>query len=652
MLRKERLFHAQSSENDRGLSAFYKSELRKKRVKRLLTAAALVLTAFILLFASRPVLAQSQAVQQAQQTAQAAGVAGGGDLIQIIGRLINIFLGLLGVIFLVLMLYAGYMWMTSAGDPEKVKKAQTTIRNAIIGLVIIASAFAIVNFVLNALSGATQPGGGVTGLGPGFGGFQSGAGSLGGGIIESHLPTRNATGVPRNTSVIITFKKPIKISSLVKGYDDKGTPADLSDDAITEGLNDDAVKIFRTAEGAQSALATNKVRVKFTQDRRTFVLKQAECLASGAGCLGSNTVNVGYSVELMGGKTGVQLENGDQAFGGLSGCPNQGAYCWNFETGTFLDLTPPKVTAVIPPGGNQYARNAVVQIQFNEAVDPTAVSGFVAQGQGFQNIQVHAGGINTPPLDGEYRISNQYRSVEFIPSEFCGKNTCGKDVFCLPGGASIDVLTKAATLDGAGPQAQFLQAGYDGVVDVTGNSLDGNGNDKAEGAGADDYSWSFGTTNDVNLMPPVVQVTQPPHDPQDPGQSNIDPFLPVKARFDSLLQSSTFNTDNASVQPQENSQLADTFWWQTSQDFLTDKNEPVKKPGDVPAKTVGSIEHRMYASSTEYDPFLFSGIQNMYQNCFNPAGSYDPDTKQGCAANAANPNCCQSNPQKEECKFQ
>ena len=62
------------------------------------------------------------------------------------------------------------MWMTSAGDPEKVKKAQTTIRNAIIGLVIIASSFAIVNFVLNALSGATQPGGGVSGLGPGFGG--------------------------------------------------------------------------------------------------------------------------------------------------------------------------------------------------------------------------------------------------------------------------------------------------------------------------------------------------------------------------------------------------------------------------------------------------------------------------------------------------
>ena len=97
MLRKERFLPPQSSENDRG-------SLVLTRIKRLITASLLVATAFVLLLAARPVLAQSQAVQQAQQTAQAAGVAGGGDLIQIIGRLINIFLGLLGVVFLVLML--------------------------------------------------------------------------------------------------------------------------------------------------------------------------------------------------------------------------------------------------------------------------------------------------------------------------------------------------------------------------------------------------------------------------------------------------------------------------------------------------------------------------------------------------------------------
>lgn len=616
----------------------------------LAAVALVVLSATALAVTTAPALAQT-AAGQLTETGAAAGIGGTSDLIQIIGRIINIFLGLLGVIFLVLMLYAGYLWMTSAGDPEKVKKAQNTIKNAIIGLVIIASAWAIVSFILNALISATQPGGGVSGIGAGFGGFQSGAGSLGGGIIESHLPQRDALNVPRNTPVIITFKKPIKLSSLIKDYDDKGTPGDLTDDTVTEGLNDDALKLFRTSEGVAGALATNKIRVRFTKDRKTFLFKQADCVPSGAGCLGSTTVNVGYTVELMGGKTGVLLENGDQAFGGLSGCPNGGAYCWNFETGTYLDLTPPKIVSVIPPAPpNQrspYVRNIIVQVQFNEAVDPTAATGFVNQGQGFINLETHAGGGgNTSPLDGEYRISNQYRTVEFIPTDLCGRNSCGNDVYCLPGGANIDVLTHAASLDGTGPQAQFLQSGYDGVVDVVGNSLDGNGNDKAEGPGADDYAWAFGTSNEVNLVPPTLEETQPPHNPDDPGQSNIDPFAPVKARFDSILRSSTFNTDNASIDPLgESTDLADTFWWQTSQDLLTATNETVTKPEEPAVKSIGFLDHRMYASSTEYDPFLRSGIQNVYQNCFNPVSS------PSCPIGPGGANCCQSQRQNGECVF-
>lgn len=618
------------------------ADRRRDRVARGLSRFGLPsLAAF--LFAA-PAKAQPAAVQQVKLTAAAAGVAGATDLIKIIGRLINIFLGFLGIIFLVLLLYAGYLWMTAGGDPEKVKKAQQYIKNAVIGLIIIASAWAITAFILNALTGAVTPGGGVAGVGPpAFGGFQTSAGSLGGGIIEAHLPVRNATNVPRNTAIIVTFKKPMKIASLVKDYADKGTPADLTDDTVTEGLNDTAVKIYRTDAGVTQALPSDKIRARFTKDRKTFVFKQVGCPPT---CIGSPSANIGYTVELRGGKEGLALENGDLAFGGAFA----NGYIWNFETGTTIDLTPPKVVAAIPAAGNLYARNVLVQLQFNEAVDPTAATGFVAQGQGFQNIQTHAGGINTPALDGEYRISNQYRTVEFIPAELCGKNSCGQDVYCLPGGTSIDVLTRAATLDGAGPQAQFLQAGYDGVVDVAGNSLDGNGNSKAEGPGADDYTWAFGTSNDINLTPPLVEETIPPHEP-GPGQSNIDPFLPVKTRFDSILQSSSFNTDNALIQAKEPPELADTFWWMTSQDLLTDKNEPVKKSSDLPHKTLGLIEHRMYLQATatqaipEYDPFLLSGIRNIYQNCFNPAASPT------CPPGPAGVNCCQSQRQKEECKF-
>lgn len=52
--------------------------------------------------------------------------------------------------------------MTAAGEPDKVKKAKNTITYAVIGLVIIASAYAIANFVINNIpwgEGGTAPGG-------------------------------------------------------------------------------------------------------------------------------------------------------------------------------------------------------------------------------------------------------------------------------------------------------------------------------------------------------------------------------------------------------------------------------------------------------------------------------------------------------------
>lgn len=64
------------------------------------------------------------------------------------GKFIKAFLSLLGVMFLILMLYAGYNWMIAHGDEQKVTKAKDTLRTSIIGLAIILSAYAIYSFVL------------------------------------------------------------------------------------------------------------------------------------------------------------------------------------------------------------------------------------------------------------------------------------------------------------------------------------------------------------------------------------------------------------------------------------------------------------------------------------------------------------------------
>ncbi len=71
---------------------------------------------------------------------------------QIIVDVIQAFLGLLGIIFVILIIVGGYHWMTAGGNEEKVARARETISRAVIGLVIIVSAYAITYFVFSNLS--------------------------------------------------------------------------------------------------------------------------------------------------------------------------------------------------------------------------------------------------------------------------------------------------------------------------------------------------------------------------------------------------------------------------------------------------------------------------------------------------------------------
>jgi len=597
---------------------------------------------FVACFAPSASAQIADADTNVQNVAEAAGVGGSTDLIEIIGRLINIFLGFVGVILLILILYAGFLWMTAGGNAEQVQKAKDYIKNAVIGLIILVSAFAIVRFIFSFFEGGGF-GGGTTSQGviPG-GGFPTGVSGLGKGIIEMHYPMRNATDVARNAAIIVTFKRPIKIDSIVADYNDNGTPADLSDDTVTEGLNDTAVKIYRTDQGEEGALTSDAVRVRFTADRKTFVFRPVEYL-------GSATADIDYTVFLKPGLDGLLFEDNTPVSDDPDAYFAEG-YNWPFQTGTPIDLTPPRILGVFPyMGGGPYYRNVIVQVQFNEAMDPTAATGIVQNGGGFDNIRLSAGQGDIallPLIDGEWKPSNQYKTVEFIPAEECGVNSCGEIMYCLPGGTGVNALVQAATLEELGaPTAQFGAAGFDGVVDVASNSLDGDGDGEAQGKPDDNSFWLFTTLNNVNRDPPVVEFTYPSSHLADvEGRSNADPFAPVRARFDTILQSSTFNTDNAFISDEHEADVYDTtFWYGTGQDFLTDDNSPVTGAGDIPVKSEGYILHRTFAEDTPYDPYLLSGIRNAYQNCFNPV-EYEGSCQ-------GSPNCCNNVSGGEACDF-
>ncbi len=116
---------------------------------------------FLIVFLVLP-LANASAISVADNMKNAltkVDLPSGGDnadatAVAIVGNLIGSFISLLGVIFMVLMIYGGFKWMMARGQEEEIKSAQGIIRSAIIGLILILLAYTITYFVTLALQGS------------------------------------------------------------------------------------------------------------------------------------------------------------------------------------------------------------------------------------------------------------------------------------------------------------------------------------------------------------------------------------------------------------------------------------------------------------------------------------------------------------------
>lgn len=89
---------------------------------------------------------------QLNETAIAAGYdPAQNNALTTVSSFITIVLGLVGVIFLALIIYGGFLWMTAAGNEKQVETAKNIISRAAIGLIIIVLAYAITFFIIKLL---------------------------------------------------------------------------------------------------------------------------------------------------------------------------------------------------------------------------------------------------------------------------------------------------------------------------------------------------------------------------------------------------------------------------------------------------------------------------------------------------------------------
>ena len=622
-----------------------------KRYSQLMRILGSAFVGAIFSFVAKPVLAAAIDTGLAPVASRIA--LGTQDIRVIIGNIIYVALGVIGVVILVIIIYAGFLWMTAGGNEEKVEEAKKWIRNAVIGLAIVLCSYAITYFIITRLLGATLG----SGNGPvfeqavtsSFGDF--GSGSLGEGVVQSVYPAPGQTNVVRNTKVIITFKVPIDPASIIaSGSQVAGAPGRPS--VYTGTLSLANARLVASADMASGgAFQTDASKLvsnvaAYTADDLTYVFAPAQYL-------GSPTQNVSYTVAFG---AGVMMVDGKTpAFTGNF----SSGYHWEFETGTTVDLTPPQVISVVPSPGTTVARNAVIEITFNEGVDPVSASGvFTAANPSFSNVTVSANGR----VEGTWVPSNQYRTIGFRTNVLGGTNSCGDAVYVLPGGVTITVNGLSATVGDSPPQTKYYPP--DGITDLAGNSLDGNANGKADGPPADNIDWNFTTTNALDLTPPTVTAVAPA-----PESGNADLGKPVTISFDKPMSITTLTNSNL---------VFDTFpnlplWYFGEGTNLDASGSPVTSMNDPVATTQGVIEHERLAPTVGkcsagprngsacavdadcpaavctkqvffYYPKATSGVTDIYQNCFLPAcgGPLSDPTRRYCCPSLAGDVSCRT----------
>ncbi len=560
----------------------------------------------------------------AQQVAESAGLSQT-PIGVIIARIIRVFLGILGVILTLLIIYGGWMYMSAGGDTEKVARAKQVLKNAIIGLLIILSAFAITQFILSRLLGAA-------GLGPGISAstarrYAEPLGSaLDGRVIRDHYPPRDALDIPRNTRIFVTFVDPVAPASLIDGWS--------AENPAAADLNTGNVKIFETAKGEGAALASGKVKVSVTEDHRTFVFDPVDLLGNAA-----NDTN--YTVFL---KPNIKKDGGGDIFTGR----NKAGYQWTFEVSTLVDSTPPQIVSVLPSEGDTHDRNLTVEITFSEAMDPLSAAGAWKNGSGFSNIAVFAkeGASAEGRVNGTFEIANAYRTVSFTTEDVCAKDACDNIIYCLPASSDIKVEAKAASVDENNkPQAVLLGGGYNGLTDAAGNSLDGNGDGAGDGPPGDTATWAFKTNDNVDKRTPsIVRVA--------PGirEALVDPNRAVEITFNMPMKSSTLTNTNLQLWPDPYY----AFWFSVASEGL-DASGALAQGDTRVVSTRARVSHPSLVQQAEggwnYYPVVTEEARGINQFCLFPSLGPARKTDEGsCSASLAAPYCCDGSASSTACE--
>ncbi len=345
--------------------------------------------------------------------------------------------------------------------------------------------------------------------------------------------------------------------------------------------------------------------------------------------------------------------------------------------------------------------NSVIQINFNEAVNPLTVSGesydvgskirIVNNNDSAKNngescalendcksFKCDAGICVGDYLSGKFSISSNFKSVEFKSNNKCGVNGCGEDIFCLPPLANIRIELMAAELfncqgdsDNCSNKAPFSECSSDdicintqskryplsnmtlmnGVMDAAGNSLDGNSDNYSYGPASyyeknlahdpstgDNFRWSFWTSNKIETAPPVIESITP-----SINASSVDIYSPIIINFNKLMMNSTLKTGETLIGDNIH-RLINLISGQLVGYWISSDNKDVLPVDGEPDKTTAYINHIKFFELADYTAQAGSGVRDIYQNCFKPSAGPGEGVNILCTPTNLKPFCCNGVP--------
>ncbi|MFA6992191.1 MAG: hypothetical protein WC269_02825 [Candidatus Gracilibacteria bacterium] len=127
---------------------------KSKVLKQALLVFALM-TGALALVSAFPGIASAALIGPGDNPSGVGDATGGeGDIRALVLRIVNFFLGFLGVVAVIMVIYGGVTYVTAAGKDDAIGNAKKIITYSLVGIVIILISFALVNTILGAGSAA------------------------------------------------------------------------------------------------------------------------------------------------------------------------------------------------------------------------------------------------------------------------------------------------------------------------------------------------------------------------------------------------------------------------------------------------------------------------------------------------------------------